>query len=393
MLPTVGAVPVALGQVPVSSYPVGGHPGATCHTAGVSYQPYPKMQPQVQYLQGQAVPQGLQGASLPTQAVHQVLQRAPLPMQVMPLQGASLPRQAVPQMLQGASLPRQAAPQVLQGTPLPMKTTHVLQAAPLPWHASNSAQLPLPPTEAQQQSPNFGTPIMTASMVFDGEAHEVRYGPGLDFESPADFFTPCRKAWREPYQAMLDFLDAHGWFERLPVDAKGILHITLPFCGSVQEVPVLADFLCKRFLGKPGINQISILGTDLYDWNQKGGYWKEKERFVARKYPGLQLKFCQMDLTKAQHPESALTLGIHPECTVETDLWRMILSNVIGATTGTCLISTFKDMEMEMVQSLCKDLGVEFEVHRNPYWVGREAPEGTIPPFLSYFILIRKGGR
>ena len=133
------------------------------------------------------------------------------------------------------------------------------------------------------------------------------------------------------------------------------------------------------------MRQISILGSDLYDWNLKGGYWKQnlvsvsrcemrtmsifhifftfpilkdlkrafsrvvriivplatvfsctcnarKELHVCRRQPGIQVKFCQLDLAAFQHPRASLVFAIHPECTVQTDLWRHL-----GLTDLTCV--------------------------------------------------------
>jgi len=100
-----------------------------------------------------------------------------------------------------------------------------------------------------------------------------------------------------------------------------------------------------------------------------------------------------LDLSKAQHPKSALTLAIHPECTINVPLWKTILSNIINATTGTCLIATFKDHEMEVVRGVCQEMRQDFEVHRNPYWQTRPEPEGHVPPYLSYLIVVRRNGK
>lgn len=235
--------------------------------------------------------------------------------------------------------------------------------------------------------------VLTATMEFDGQMMEIKYGPGQDYESPADFFTPCRTEWREPYTSMLQFLDRGGWFDNLPVDPQGILRVSAPFCGSIQELPVLAAFLEERFVGKPGINGVHLLCSDVVDWDRKGGYWRQKERYVARKHKGISVQFQQIDLATQTHPTSALTLGIHPECTVSTSIWERILANVIRTTTGTCVIATFKEGEKEVVSRVCKNLGANYEVHKNPHWTERELPPGSIPPFLQFLILVRGAGR
>lgn len=244
------------------------------------------------------------------------------------------------------------------------------------------AAAPIPQTTPQ---------VLTAHMVFDGKQRTIRYGPGEDFESPDDFFAPCVEAWRGPYQAMLDFLWENGWLQDLPVDNQGILRVSLPFCGSVQEIQTLVEFLRDRLLVRPDVKSIYILGSDIDDWNQKGGYWIQKERFVNRKYPRILLKFCQIDLGTTQHPDSAWILGIHPECTFTSSPWRKILANIIHAAKKICLIATFKEGEMEVVRSVCQELKVNFKVHKNPYWIGRDEPTGGVPPYLQYLIMVRCG--
>ena len=90
--------------------------------------------------------------------------------------------------------------------------------------------------------------------------------------------------------------------------------------------------------------KISILASDVQDWAPLGGYWKQKETYVKRWYPHMDLKFCKLDLNALQHPPSSLTFAFHPECTVHRDLWRRILHNVISAS-AVCIVCTFNDEE------------------------------------------------
>eukprot|EP00929_Paragymnodinium_shiwhaense_P094698 TRINITY_DN55461_c0_g1_i1.p1 TRINITY_DN55461_c0_g1~~TRINITY_DN55461_c0_g1_i1.p1 ORF type:complete len:224 (+),score=20.61 TRINITY_DN55461_c0_g1_i1:93-764(+) len=75
-------------------------------------------------------------------------------------------------------------------------------------------------------------------------------GPGTDFESLADYFPPCDSSWAEPYRSMLELLSAKGLLDALPTDSNGVLHVGLPFCGSMQECPVpqLAEALRRHCL-------------------------------------------------------------------------------------------------------------------------------------------------
>ncbi|CAE7033046.1 unnamed protein product [Symbiodinium natans] len=225
-------------------------------------------------------------------------------------------------------------------------------------------------------------------LELDGQIHEIRYGPGQDFESPQDFFAPCRRALREPCETLLQVLEELGGLEGLPLDPTGTLFVALPFCGSSQELPILANFLSTRCLGKRGVAKISILASDVQDWSELGGYWRQKEKYVKRWYERMDLKFCQLDLQGIRHPASSLTFAFHPECTVHRDVWRRILYNVITASTGLCVVGTFNDEEMKVVVGVCQELGRRVQCQRNPYYAVPK-PGGTTPPFLNYLILVR----
>uniref|UniRef100_A0A7S2C6T5 Uncharacterized protein n=1 Tax=Alexandrium andersonii TaxID=327968 RepID=A0A7S2C6T5_9DINO len=185
-------------------------------------------------------------------------------------------------------------------------------------------------------------------------------------------------------------MTATGWLDDLPLDAHGILWVALPFCGSVQELPVLVEFLAKRFLERPGVKGVRIFGSDVQNWDLKGGYWRQKEKWAARKFPGMQLQFRPVDLTREAHPSSALTFGIHPECTAPNSPWPQILTNIIENTYGVCAIATFKEGEMEVVCDICRKAGVACEVLENPHWQKNPVPPGTQPPFCRFIMLVRR---
>jgi len=329
-------------------------------------------------------PQPLRLAVQPQPQRQQLLQRSvaslpPCPAPLVTQQAAPVTQFLAQQApLQPAPQPRPAGSQRLQ--------TAVAQPQPAATAPAASPQLPeqwLPPVKPGK--------MLVASFDFDGERREVRYGPGEEFESPADFFAPCHSEWRLPYEAMLQCLAAHSWLDDLPLDAQGILRVALPFCGSVQELPVLADFLAERFLGRPGISGIHVFGSDVQNWDLKGGYWRQKEKWAARKYKGLQLQFRPMDLVREVHPSAALTFGIHPECTAPNSPWPQILTNILQNTTGVCMIATFKDVEMEVVCDICRRAGMACEVLENPHWQQHPVPPGTQPPFLRFLVLVRRG--
>merc|ERR1712217_572341 len=116
--------------------------------------------------------------------------------------------------------------------------------------------------------------------------------------------------------------------------------------------------------------------------------------YVARKYPGMSLKLQQADLTNDEAVstlESGLTLGLHPEMTGGRADWIKIISNVMRACYGTCVIATFYERGMQRVQQACMFLGVRHVVHENPYWRIRPVPTtNDRPPYLRY-ILVASG--
>eukprot|EP00913_Durusdinium_trenchii_P001493 g1381.t1 len=182
-----------------------------------------------------------------------------------------------------------------------------------------------------------------------------------EFESPADFFPPCKAALRLPCQAMLGFLQSIGAFDALPtIDnspqrTPGTLQVALPFCGSMQELLVITDFLAK-----------------------------------------------QLDLSAVQHPPASLVFAIHPECTVQRELWKKILSNVISATVGLCVVATFSEDEAKVVASIGQALQRRCQVHQNPYYEGASPPSGPSgppsgpggcypnPPFMKYIVTVTR---
>jgi len=226
----------------------------------------------------------------------------------------------------------------------------------------------------------------------------MRFGPGEEFDSPMDFFPPCPKEWRGPYEAMLQHLAAIGWLEGLPTDEHGLLRVAMPFCGSNQELPVLTEVLAQQFLPTFGravggaFTGVHILGSDIVNWDTKGGYWRQKEKWASRRFPGVQVQYQQLDLGREQHPDTALVFGIHPECTAPSNPWPRILENVLRSTRGVCLIATFKHAEMEVVRDVFHRAGASCEVHENPYWKEHPLPPGTLPAYLHYLVLSRGSG-
>ena len=173
-------------------------------------------------------------------------------------------------------------------------------------------------------------------------------------------------------------------------------------CAAAPPTPCQFGGACA---GQRGVTKISMLASDVRDWSELGGYWRQKETYVRRWYQGMDLKFCQLDLQAVRHPSSSLTLAFHPECTIHTDTWHRILHNVISATAGVCLIATFNELEMkargrvdhvewaqstrrdlvwsgvapactEVVIGVCQQLGRRAQCQRNPYYANGRRSSG-----------------
>ncbi|CAK9110007.1 Uncharacterized protein SCF082_LOCUS51101 [Durusdinium trenchii] len=238
-------------------------------------------------------------------------------------------------------------------------------------------------------------------------ADEVQCTGFMKFDMDQAHMGVAPMAWSQ-CQAMLGFLQSIGAFDALPtIDnspqrTPGTLQVALPFCGSMQELLVITDFLAKQVLGQQNVKQIAIMGSDLFDWNLKGGYWRQKELHVRRQLPGMDLKFCQLDLSAVQHPPASLVFAIHPECTVQRELWKKILSNVISATVGLCVVATFSEDEAKVVASIGQALQRRCQVHQNPYYEGASPPSGPSgppsgpggcypnPPFMKYIVTVTR---
>merc|ERR1712232_371098 len=158
--------------------------------------------------------------------------------------------------------------------------------------------------------------------------------------------------------------------------ASGILRVGIAFCSDLLECQILAAFLSKTFLGRPGVTGVSILGTDV----GVSSHWPFKEQYVAQKHPRMQLQFQQMDLSTTPPPECALALGIHPEFNGnDVERWERILCNVIKSTRGLCVICTYFEQEAENAVATCRSLGVRHELHENPYWKSNQLGPTTLP--------------
>eukprot|EP00930_Biecheleria_cincta_P091205 TRINITY_DN80716_c0_g1_i1.p1 TRINITY_DN80716_c0_g1~~TRINITY_DN80716_c0_g1_i1.p1 ORF type:complete len:283 (-),score=50.09 TRINITY_DN80716_c0_g1_i1:50-898(-) len=206
-------------------------------------------------------------------------------------------------------------------------------------------------------------------------------GPGREFATDEDFFMPAMDSWGGPYAEMMRFLLQHGFLEGLPLDSRGLLRVSAPFCGGFMECPTLPQFLSDNFIARQGVAGISILGTELE--SRLGGYWPQKERYVAKTFPGLVLQLRELDLTKQQLPECALSIGVHPEAS-RRDFWPVILANVFSSIMpgGVCVFATYFDIEVKGVLTAAEKAGLRLEVFENPYYKTHSLPDSPSARFI-----------
>jgi len=210
----------------------------------------------------------------------------------------------------------------------------------------------------------------------------AEFGPGTDFETIEDCFAEPMEKWGEPYGAMLRFLREAGCLEGLPLDGQGIMRVSVPFCAAFMECRILVPFLAELLLGRPAVSGISVLGTDVTVF--RGGKWPQKEKYASKKYPGLQLRLRQSDLSREPLPDCALTIAVHPEATRDK-LWGDILANIVRSTVqgGVIVIATYFEIEMEAVINFCKPMGICFNVYENPYYKTHPVDKSPSMRFLA----------
>lgn len=207
-------------------------------------------------------------------------------------------------------------------------------------------------------------------------------------DTAEDCFPGCLDAVAEPYKEMLEVLFVERWLSSVPVDVNGTLNVAVPFCGPFTECTILVDFLERVFLNsqRPDVKRISILGTDI----NRSCYWDAQERYINKKHRQVNLQLRQMDLTSEAMPECGLCLGMHPECSVKTDIWMRIFQNVWRSVrpNGVCIISTFFPVEREATAQMFAALGATSQVVENPYWVRNPVPESPKPSYNRFIIRV-----
>lgn len=238
-----------------------------------------------------------------------------------------------------------------------------------------------------------------------GDPARAIVGAGADYETPEDTFPACPWSFRAPYEALLEFLLAGGWLNNLPADGEGVVRISVPFCAGFYECPVLAAFLASHVLPNAHVSEVAILASELGEQWELAGYWRQKEKYVSRRHPGVKLRVQRMDLAQQALPPCSLALALHPEAT-KGGPWPAVLANVLrsaAAGNGLCVFTTFSAGELAEVRAACQAAGAECDVHENPHWHQHplplpRPPPRSLPPLqlespspFARFIILAKG--
>jgi len=199
--------------------------------------------------------------------------------------------------------------------------------------------------------------------------------------------SPTPKSIAGPYEGLLRVLMERGLLNNLPVGPQGVLSVGLPFCAALLECPVLMQFLQQNILGRNGVTDISMVGSDICD-GANSQCWKDKERWVQKTFPRMQLQLRYADLTKELMPPSALIIGCHPESSRSDGPWNQIIANVLRslAPGGICVFGNFYECEVGPLVQMCANAGARAEVIPNPYYQTNPVPA---MPHLQFLVLVR----
>lgn len=204
--------------------------------------------------------------------------------------------------------------------------------------------------------------------------------------APSAYTPYCYEEFEGPFTNILAFLTANKLVEGLPLDERGVLRVSMPFCASFIECALLAEWLKSTFLVRQGIRGVHVLGTELI--TDPSYQWDLKEKWVKETFPGMELELRQADLAEEAMPPAALTIGIHPEAS-RGPPWDRIVANLLRAGHGgVCVFATFFDVEAQAVTEFCLQQGVQTQVFENAYYNGRQIPSS---PWMRFIVVARPG--
>lgn len=185
----------------------------------------------------------------------------------------------------------------------------------------------------------------------------------------------------QAYQCWIQALAAWGVLEALPLDHRGALQVSAPFCHDFFEAPHLLPFLKSQILEKGKATRIEVEGCDV---RPQEFWWSAWEKWTEHEFAGrIQLHLQQQDLVQSAQRPAGLILAAHPEVT-NGGPWLPILRHVLAsrAKGGRCVFATFYRQEAEACVQICRMEKVQAEIRENPFYAGRPADEvGTFHRF------------
>lgn len=318
--------------------------------------------------------------------------------------GLSLFRQAAPvfvgpacQQIAHADLHAAAQLYVVPGKQLPRQPACAAACTPAchssAYHGvcSSVGQLPKqPPNQLGMHAPL--QPATPAAL------QTSRWQPGG--ASLSQFMGAVQEARTRPherekaYQSFLCAIQQWGLLDGIPETCGKAgppsTRVSLPFCGSLSETPILLPILAKHTSSNRC--QLEVHACDVDD--SASNYWWPgwTEWTSAVLGPRCSLTFQKKDLATESLPSKAfgLVLGIHPlvmgtGCEVP---WRRIMANVMQSCQpgARCIFATFYIFEAEKVQSICRDLGHSSEIRENPYYA--RAAKNELGTHLRYVVIV-----
>jgi len=191
---------------------------------------------------------------------------------------------------------------------------------------------------------------------------------------------------------LLQFVASNGFFRGLQPDARGELHVNIPFCGSLSEAPTLSAFLVEDVLSStPGVRGVRLHCSDVRCCGT--------EAMTATVPSDARLRFEveERDLGSSTLPTAELAIGLHPQPLTKTPdrLWERIIENVLRSCKR-CLFTCWMKCEAEELVRICGSLGSACSLQRNP----SPLPEGVTASLdenasmrFHYIVLTRQAVR
>jgi hypothetical protein len=192
-----------------------------------------------------------------------------------------------------------------------------------------------------------------------------------------------------PYKGLMQFLVDNRLTMGLPLDSRGDLQVSVPFCAHFLEADMLCRLLAQHCVAPNGpAKRAHVYVTDITDHSDPMASWPMIAKWASKAYPMVPISFKASDLSKEKLPQAGLVLAMHPEVT-KGGIWHDIVANVLRAAQGgLCVFGHFFEQEMQCVFAECEKLGIKAQAFENSFYRGRDMPSS---PFIRYIVVARPG--